>query len=106
MNPYGKTGELPTSLPMGCTWATEFAAHGNFAMQIRLPTTSIYGNSGQLRRQPTASTNENVGILSSIKYIYIPASNITTQLQVFCCDTAWELDFLTKSSQDAGIPTV
>ena len=39
-----KTGELPTSLPMGCTWA----AHGNFAMQIRLPTTSKYGNSGQL----------------------------------------------------------
>ena len=23
---YGKTGELPTSLPMGCTWATEWAA--------------------------------------------------------------------------------
>ena len=27
--PYGKkTGELPTSLPMGCTWATEWAARG------------------------------------------------------------------------------
>ena len=36
---------------VGCPWA----AHGNFAMQIRLPTTSIYGNSGQLSRQPTAS---------------------------------------------------
>ena len=102
--PYGKKGELPTSLPMGCTWATEWAArglpmrilpcklgcpllpymktvgssvgsllllpnmkkvsssvgsrvgcplaaHGNFAIKIRLPTTSIYGNSGQLSRQ-------------------------------------------------------
>ena len=102
-----KTGELPTSLPVGCTWATEWAArglpmrilpcklgfpllpymetvdssvgssvgspllpymetvsssvgsgvgcpwaaHGNFAMQIRLPTTSIYGYSGQLSVQ-------------------------------------------------------
>ena len=26
------------------------AAHGNFAMQIRLPSTSIHGNSGQLSR--------------------------------------------------------
>ena len=43
-----KTGQLPSSLPMDCTWATEWAAHGNFAMQIRLPITSIYGNSGQL----------------------------------------------------------
>ena len=32
---------------VGCPWAT----HGNFAMQIRLPTTSIYGYSGQLSRQ-------------------------------------------------------
>ena len=35
------------------------AAHENFSMQIRQPTTSIYGNSGQLSeqisRQPTAS---------------------------------------------------
>ena len=106
-----KTGELPTSLPMGCTWATEWAAcglpmgilpcklgcpllpymetvgssvgsplfpymevvgssvgsgvgcpwaaHGILAMQIRLPTTTIYENSGQLSgqlsRQPTVS---------------------------------------------------
>ena len=108
-----KTGELPTSLPVGCTWATEWAArglpmgilpcklgcpllpymetvgssvgssvgcpllpymetvgrgvgcpwaaHGNFAMQIRLPTTSIYGNSGQLSGQPTTSKCEKVG---------------------------------------------
>ena len=32
-------------------WAVESAAHGNFAMQIRLPTTSIYGYSGQLSGQ-------------------------------------------------------
>ena len=32
-------------------WAMEWAAHGNFAMQIRLPTSSIYGNSGHLRGQ-------------------------------------------------------
>ena len=111
-----KTGELPTSLPMGCTWATEWAAsglpmgilpcklgcpllpymetvgssvgssvgspllpnmkkvgssvgsgvgcrwaaHGNFDMQIRLPTTSIYGNSGQ----PTTFKYENNGQFS------------------------------------------
>ena len=29
---------------VGCPWA----AHGNFAMRIRLPSTSIYGNNGQL----------------------------------------------------------
>ena len=33
-------------------------------------------------------------VLSSIQYIYIPASNITTQLLAFCCDTALEPDFL------------
>ena len=32
---------------VGCPWA----AHGNFAMQTRQPTTSIYGNSGQLSGQ-------------------------------------------------------
>ena len=31
------------------------AARVYFAMQIRLPTTSIYGNSGQLSGQPTTS---------------------------------------------------
>ena len=30
-------------------------------MQIRLPTTSIYGNSGQLSGQPTTSKYEKVG---------------------------------------------
>ena len=115
-----KTGELPTSLPVGCTWATEWAArglpmgilpcklgcplfsymetvgssvgssvgcpllpymetvgssvgsgvgcpwpaHGNFSMQIRLPTTSIYGNSGQLSGQPTTSNCEKSEQLS------------------------------------------
>ena len=109
-----KTGELPTSLPMGCTWATEWAARGqpkgifpcklgcpllpymetvgssvgssvgsplltnmkkwaaqwaaaahrNLAMQIRLPTTSIYGNRGQLSGQPSTSKYENSGQLS------------------------------------------
>ena len=48
---------------VGCPWA----AHGNFAMQIRLPPTSIYGNSGQvsgqLSRQSTASKYEKVGSL-------------------------------------------
>ena len=67
-NPYGKIGELPTSLPLGCTWASEWAANGNFAMQIRLHTTSIYGNSGQLSgqlsRQPTTSKYEKSGQLS------------------------------------------
>ena len=27
-----KAGELPTLLPMGCRWATEWAARGNIAM--------------------------------------------------------------------------
>ena len=40
-------------------------------------------------------------ILSSIQYIYMPASNITTQLLVFCCGTALEPDFLTIFSKDA-----
>ena len=31
-------------------WAADWAAHGNFAMQIRLPTT-IYGDGGQLSMQ-------------------------------------------------------
>ena len=45
---------------VGCPWA----AHGNFAMQIRLPTTSIYGNSGQLSGQPTTSICEKSRQLS------------------------------------------
>ena len=49
---------------VGCPWA----AHGNFAMQIRLPITSIYGNSGQLNgqlsRQPTVSIYGSSGQLS------------------------------------------
>ena len=111
-----KTRELPTFLPMGCTWAARglpmgilrcklrcpllpymetvgssvgssvgcpllpnmkkvsisvgsgvgcpWAAHGNFAMQIRLPTTSIYGNSGQLSGHSTSSKHEKSGQLS------------------------------------------
>ena len=34
-----KTGELPTSLPMGCTWSTEWAARGLLSRQ---PTASKY----------------------------------------------------------------
>ena len=34
-------------------------------------------------------------ILRVVQYFYIPASNITIQLLVFCCDTALESDFLT-----------
>ena len=49
---------------MGCPWA----AHGNFAMQIRLPTTYIYGDSGQLSwqlcRQPTTFKYGNSGQFS------------------------------------------
>ena len=62
-NPYGKNRGvthfavhgLHVGNGVGCPWA----AHKNFAMQIRLPTTSIYGNSGQLSgqisRQSTAA---------------------------------------------------
>ena len=51
-NPYGRRGELPTWLPMGCTQATERATCWNSAMQMRLPTTSKYQNNGQLSWQP------------------------------------------------------
>ena len=50
-----------TELPMGCTWAMEWVAHGNFAMKIRLPTTSIYENSGQLSRQQLLPNMKKVG---------------------------------------------
>ena len=54
-----KIRELHTSMHVGNGVGCPWAAHGNFAMQIKLPTTSIYGNSGQLSgqpsRQPTAS---------------------------------------------------
>ena len=71
-NPYGKNRGaahfaargLHVGNGVGCPWA----AHGNFAMQIRLPTTSIYGNSGQLSGQlsrlPTTSIYGNSGQLS------------------------------------------
>ena len=69
-NPYGKNRGaahfaargLHVGNGVGCPWA----AHGNFAMQIliRLPTTSIYGNSGQLSRLPTTSIFGNSGQLS------------------------------------------
>ena len=43
--------EGSTLLPNMKKWApksaVEWVAHRNFAMQIRLPTSSIYGNSGQ-----------------------------------------------------------
>ena len=49
---------------VGCPWA----AHGNFAMQIKLPTTSIYGYSGhlsgQLSGQPTTVKSGNSGQFS------------------------------------------
>ena len=45
-------------------WAVEWAAHGNFAMQIRLPTTSIYGYSGQLSGQPINFKYGNSGQFS------------------------------------------
>ena len=70
-----KAGELPTSLPMGCTWAT----HGNFAMQIRLPTTSIYGNSGQLSRRPTTSKYEKSGQLSGQRS-WLPMGSLSWKL--------------------------
>ena len=68
-NPYGKNRGaahfaahgLHVGNGVGCPWA----AHGNFAMQIRLPTTSIYGNSGQLSgqlsRQPLLPNMKKVG---------------------------------------------
>ena len=45
---------------VGCPWA----AHGNFAMQIGLPTTSIYENSGRLSGHPATSKHEKSGQLS------------------------------------------
>ena len=55
---------LPNMKKWAAQWEAEWAAHGNFAMQIRLPTTSIDGNSGQLSGQPTASKYEKCGLLS------------------------------------------
>ena len=61
---------------MGSPLRCQRAAHGqrsgqlpcfsvwDFAMKIRLPTTSIYGDSGQLSRQPSASNMKKVGQLS------------------------------------------
>ena len=40
-------------------WAVEWAAHGNFVTQIRLPTTSIYGYSGQLSGQLSGQPTTN-----------------------------------------------
>ena len=57
--------KLPTNsahgLQVGNGVGCPWAAHGNFAMQIGLPTTSIYGNSGHLSGQPTTSKYEKVG---------------------------------------------
>ena len=65
---------------MGCPWA----AHWNFAMQIRLFTTAIYGNSGQLSgqlcRQPTASKYEKVG--SGEGYPWAANRNFAMQIRL------------------------
>ena len=53
---------LPNIKKWATQWTAEWAAHGNLAMQIRLPTTSIYGNSGQLSGQPTNSKYEKSGL--------------------------------------------
>ena len=62
--PYMETVGSSVGSGVGCPWA----AHRNFAMSIRLPTTSIYGNngqlSGQLSRLPTTSIYGNSGQLS------------------------------------------
>ena len=40
-------------------WTVEWAANGNFAVQTSLPTSSIYGNIGQLGGQPITSKYES-----------------------------------------------
>ena len=50
-------------------WAVEWAAHGNFAMQIRLPTIYIYGNSGQLSEQPNTFKYGNSGQPTALRTI-------------------------------------
>ena len=56
---------LPNVKKWAAQWAMELAAPGNFAMQIRMPTTSIYGYSGQfsgqLSKQPTTFKYANSG---------------------------------------------
>ena len=42
----------------------QWAAHGNVDKQMMLPTTSIYGNSGQFSGQPTTFKYGNSGHLS------------------------------------------
>ena len=65
--PYGKK---QGSCQIRCPGAARGQQSGlpNFALQIRLPTTSIYGNSGQLSgqlsRQPTTPKYEKSGQLS------------------------------------------
>ena len=46
-----KKGNHTEKKQESCLLRCARAAHGNFAMQIRLPTTSMYGNSGQLSGQ-------------------------------------------------------
>ena len=55
---------LPNIKKWAAQWAAELAAHWNLAMQMRQPTTSIYGKSGQLSGQPTTSKDEKSGQLS------------------------------------------
>ena len=61
--PYEKVGSS-VGRGVGCSWV----AHGNFAMQIRLSTTYIYGDSGQLSGQlsgqPTTFKYGNSGQFS------------------------------------------
>ena len=53
---------LPNIKKWAVQWAVEWAAHGNVAMQIRLPTTSIYGDSGQFSGQHTIFKYGKLGI--------------------------------------------
>ena len=79
------------SCPLHCPWAARgqrsdcpWVAHGYFAMQIRLPTTSIYGNSGQLSRHPTASKYEKVGssVGSGVRCPWCAHGNVAMQIRL------------------------
>ena len=50
-NPYGKNRGAAHGLHVGNGVGCPWAAYGNFVMHIRLPTTFIYGYSGQLSGQ-------------------------------------------------------
>ena len=63
-----KKGNHTEKKQESCLLRCARAAHGNFAMQIRLPTTSMYGNSGQLSGQWSR------GVII-YRYIYIIATH-------------------------------